>query len=73
MAPAPDGAGTATEEEFVPTSDESARQRRVRGRKAKRAPEQTKDDTDAGWGERTEQSAHDRWLQEQRPPHWGTD
>jgi hypothetical protein len=73
MAPAPDGAGTATEEEFVPTSDEGARQRRVRGRKAKRAPEQTKDDTDAGWGERTEMSAHDRWLQEQRPPHWGTD
>jgi hypothetical protein len=73
MAPAPDGAGTATEEEFVPTSDESARQRRVRSRKAKRAPEQTKDDTDAGWGERTEMSAHDRWLQEQRPPHWGTD
>ena len=32
--------------------------------------EQTRDDTDAGWGERSDESAHDRWLQEQRPPHW---
>ena len=34
-------------------------------------PEQTKDDTDVGW-ERDPQSmdAHDRWLLEQRPPHW---
>jgi hypothetical protein len=31
--------------------------------------EQTKDDTDAGWGERRDDD-HDRWLQEQRPPHW---
>ncbi|WP_114204250.1 hypothetical protein [Janibacter anophelis] len=33
-------------------------------------PEQTKDDTDRGWGERPDEDAHDRWLQEQRPPHW---
>jgi hypothetical protein len=33
-------------------------------------PEQTKDDTDAGWGERHDESSHDRWLREQRPPHW---
>lgn len=33
-------------------------------------PEQTRDDTDAGWGERRDESGHDRWLQEQRPPHW---
>ncbi|MDO5628296.1 MAG: hypothetical protein Q4G43_08250 [Mobilicoccus sp.] len=36
--------------------------------------EQTRDDTDEGWGERRDDSesadAHDRWLQEQRPPHW---
>ncbi len=32
-------------------------------------PAQTRDDTDAGWGERPE-TGHDRWLQEQRPPHW---
>jgi hypothetical protein len=31
-------------------------------------PEQTSDDTDRGWGERTEE--HDDWLREQRPPHW---
>jgi hypothetical protein len=34
------------------------------------ATEQTLDDTDAGWGERIDESAHDRWLGEQRPPHW---
>ena len=33
-------------------------------------PEQSRDDTDEGWGERTEESAHDRWLEENRPPHW---
>ena len=33
--------------------------------------EQTSDDTDAGWGERPNEGAHDQWLQEQRPPHWG--
>ncbi|MCB1301837.1 MAG: hypothetical protein KDB28_11450 [Tetrasphaera sp.] len=36
-------------------------------------PEQTRDDTDAGWGERPASGgdpAHDRWLQENRPPHW---
>lgn len=32
--------------------------------------EQTRDDTDAGWGEYPDQRAHDRWLDEQRPPHW---
>ena len=36
-----------------------------------RAPEQTSDDTDVGWGEVPEAAdAHERWLQEQRPPHW---
>ena len=77
-------------DEFAPTADEGARQRRVRGRKAKRviapatneqpdAPtldvptQQTKDDTDTGWGERPDESAYDRYLREQRPPHWGSD
>lgn len=31
-------------------------------------PEQTVDDTDAGWGERVEDD--DRRLLEDRPPHW---
>lgn len=116
-------AGT-TQEEFSPTTDEGARQRRARGRRAKRGPgptsalpaepeltepeptepeltepeltepaetepaepekvgpqkadrtkpEQTKDDTDVGWGEQHEELAYDRWLREQRPPHWGSD
>ncbi len=30
----------------------------------------TADDTDAGWGERRSDATHERWLQEQRPPHW---
>lgn len=39
----------------------------VRG--ARQVPEQTRDDTDAGWGERG--SGHRRtWWEEQRPPHW---
>ncbi len=32
--------------------------------------EQTKDDTDEGWGERGEDDASARWLRENRPPHW---
>jgi hypothetical protein len=31
---------------------------------------QTGDDTDAGWGERADEGTHERWLHEQRPPHW---
>lgn len=31
-------------------------------------PEQTSDDTDRGWGERTD--GNDDWLLAQRPPHW---
>ena len=54
-------------------SEEDGRKRRVMRRRPKKSPEQTKDDTDAGWGELFDSSEHDRWLQEQRPPHWGTD
>ena len=32
----------------------------------------SRDDGDVGWGERADDgSSHDRWLEEQRPPHWG--
>jgi hypothetical protein len=34
-------------------------------------PEQTRDDTDVGWGERSNEDAQDQWLRDQRPPHWG--
>jgi hypothetical protein len=57
----------------APAAEEEGRKRRGLRRKTKRAPEQTRDDTDAGWGELFDSSAHDRWLQEQRPPHWGRD
>jgi hypothetical protein len=34
-------------------------------------PEQTRDDTDVGWGSDPESmDPHDQWLLEQRPPHW---
>lgn len=39
-------------------------------RRPRRRLAQTSDDTDRGWGERRDESEHDRWLQEQRPPHW---
>jgi hypothetical protein len=42
--------------------------RRIRRRK--RTPEQMREDNDAFWGEFADSSADDRWLQEQRPPHW---
>jgi hypothetical protein len=54
--------GGAVSDESTPT--EPARPQ------VKPGVEQTRDDTDAGWGERSDESAHDRWLQEQRPPHW---
>lgn len=39
----------------------------VRG--ASRKPEQTRDDTDSGWGEDASGRSQ-RWWEEQRPPHW---
>jgi DNA polymerase III delta prime subunit len=33
--------------------------------------EQTRDDTDAAWGELPDQDSQDQWLRDQRPPHWG--
>ncbi|HEY5016505.1 MAG TPA: hypothetical protein VIJ82_11345 [Streptosporangiaceae bacterium] len=34
-------------------------------------PEQSPDDTDAGWGERSEPDDDER-LRQDRPPHWDT-
>jgi len=31
-------------------------------------PGSTRDETDAGWGERTQ--GNDDWLVDERPPHW---
>lgn len=44
--------------------------RKVGGRHRGAAVEQTKDDTDEGWGERGDDDASARWLEENRPPHW---
>jgi hypothetical protein len=53
---AEDGATEATKRAVVPKPSK---------------PEQTRDDTDAGWGERRDEGAQDQWLRDQRPPHWG--
>lgn len=42
---------------------------RIEVRGAPQSVEQTRDDTDAGWGDAGR--AHSRsWWEEQRPPHW---
>lgn len=53
-------------------SDQSEEPREpARPRVRRRRPDQTSDDTDRGWGEvPAEEDEHDRWLREQRPPHW---
>ncbi|WP_153394422.1 hypothetical protein [Ornithinicoccus halotolerans] len=42
------------------------------GRAGPDVPEQTRDDTDHGWGEASEpaRDGHEDWLRRQRPPHW---
>jgi hypothetical protein len=72
VAPAGDGQASA-EDEAMPAADEQPRKRRAMRRKAKRTLEQTRDDTDEGWGERRDESSYERYLREQRPPHWGSD
>jgi len=42
---------------------------RIEVRSGPTQPEQTRDDTDAGWGERRAEHTS-QWWQEQRPPHW---
>ncbi|WP_426565743.1 hypothetical protein ACPPVT_04115 [Angustibacter sp. McL0619] len=65
-------------------TDEAPEPRRGKHRRATRAATgpgatgdqngQTKDDTDVGWGELPDGDArrdqHEKWLNEQRPPHW---
>lgn len=56
------------DEDTTPEQDPATR---AKPRVRRRRPDQTSDDTDRGWGEvPAEDDAHDRWLQEQRPPHW---
>ncbi len=60
--PVDDGAETGKD---VP--EKGRRRRRRRGSPAERSA----DDTDTGWGERPRsKDEHERWLHEQRPPHW---
>lgn len=71
----PDGPESAVRPENPEKRSGGRRPRRaVRPGTAAKAvgePDQTADDTDAGWGERPDDGAHERWLTEQRPPHWG--
>lgn len=50
--------------------DERGGDAAVSGRHTPRTVDQTKDDTDEGWGERGDAGAAARWLRENRPPHW---
>ena len=65
-APAADATVGGVAGERPGGEDAPKRRRRRRGP----APEQTRDDTDAAWGEIPDGAAHERWLREQRPPHW---
>jgi len=56
--------------ETTPAETSPAETKAVQTRPQSR-PEQTSDDTDAGWGERSDEEAQDQWLRDQRPPHWG--
>jgi hypothetical protein len=56
-------------------AEQAAEQRAGEQPAPRRRPEQTTDDTDLGWGEAKDpddvRDGHERWLREQRPPHWG--
>ncbi|WP_404384868.1 hypothetical protein LL946_03635 [Knoellia locipacati] len=52
------------------TPESEARKPEVSGRHTAPKMEQTKDDTDEGWGEPGDDDAAARWLRENRPPHW---
>ncbi|MEP7017018.1 MAG: AAA domain-containing protein, partial [Actinomycetota bacterium] len=60
-----------TQEEKARDEQSSAPASKVQAAEVRSKPEQTRDDTDAGWGEQSSEGSHDQWLQEQRPPHWG--
>lgn len=64
-----------TSERDEPQPDDAEREEHADGGTGGQPPEQTKDDTDVGWGEVKDPEAardeHERWLLEQRPPHWG--
>ena len=68
---APDAARDAAEEVAPDAAAEAAPGGAPLPSRPARAPEQTSDDTDVGWGQVPEPAdAHERWLLEQRPPHW---
>lgn len=59
-------AGAASDEADVRSSAEAS----TRHTHPKKKVDQTKDDTDEGWGEPGDDDASARWLRENRPPHW---
>lgn len=66
VAPVSQGEELAKDEQTHSTAGPKVQAAEVRSK-----PEQTRDDTDADWGEQSSEGSHDQWLQEQRPPHWG--
>ncbi|GAA4112105.1 hypothetical protein GCM10022415_06640 [Knoellia locipacati] len=63
-------AETSGQEPEAATPTEAEAGAKVGGRHTPRRAEQTKDDTDEGWGEPGDDDASARWLRENRPPHW---
>ncbi|MFC7486294.1 hypothetical protein ACOCJ7_13690 [Knoellia sp. CPCC 206453] len=53
-----------------PSDAEASEPTKADTRHTPKKVEQTKDDTDVGWGERGDDDASARWLRENRPPHW---
>jgi hypothetical protein len=66
--PAPEASDPAPDDEELPTEAEPGT--KAGGRHTQGSAEQTKDDTDEGWGEPGDDDASARWLRENRPPHW---
>jgi len=63
----PEPGDGSTAEDSVKVSGEGVAATRHTGKKK---VDQTKDDTDVGWGERGDDDPSGRWLRENRPPHW---
>lgn len=53
-----------------PSDGEATETTKAGTRHTPKKVDQTKDDTDEGWGEPGDDDASGRWLRENRPPHW---
>ncbi|MFJ3956248.1 hypothetical protein [Arthrobacter sp. NPDC090010] len=68
---------TVASEEPVPSAEEGARGKSVSDRSATSQPAsegvlptKAREDEDVSWGDGSGTLERERWLREQRPPHW---